>query len=101
MAKAAFVLAAGATPVLGAADSASADSGNGTDEALSDSARVANTLVGEVGSEALKTAMPVLMPHVHDATRDTAHTTSGLLGDMRGDFTSSIDDPDPSGLTLG
>ncbi|MGP3967990.1 hypothetical protein [Streptomyces sp. 6N223] len=106
MAKAAFVLAAGVAPVWGAADSAAADS-KGTDEALSDTVRIANTLLEEVGNEAAKSAMPVLMPAVNEVAQKTAHTSASLLGDVQRDFVNpeglkrtlpSLDDPDLSAL---
>lgn len=104
MARAALVLAAGAAPVVATADTASAET-NATDEVLNDTVRTANGLVEEAGGELVRTAMPIVMPALHQTVHDGAQTTAGLLAGVQrnlADRAPTMDDlaktlPSPNG----
>ncbi|MDT0342512.1 ATP-binding protein [Streptomyces litchfieldiae] len=127
LAKAAFLLAAGAAPVLGAAGQAAAaddpllpDLGGLTkldDDGLGDTVdrtgRSAAGLAEDVGDDALRTAAPIVMPLAHEVGASTATTTGALVHDVATTLSHtgptpdevaralpSLEDPDMHALTL-
>jgi hypothetical protein len=132
MAKAALVIAAGAAPVVGAGGTANAaDSlsqatdltsgltgltaldGDEADQALDGTVRTANGVVEDLAGDAVKTAMPILGPVIHDTVHDGALTTANLLSGVNRHMPDAImtaerltealptlDDPDLNGITI-